>query len=408
MKVIIIGAGAAGLMAGKILKENGIDFVILEASDHVGGRAQTLKGNPHIELGPEFLHGKTPLTDELLERYKIPYYDMQFDYHLYENGKLTRVENFWGRVCEVISNIQVEKDLPFEEYLQKFDTHSEEDKKLTKSFVQGFDAADLNKISTKALSEMKDQVCEPSVRKMRRPLSGYGELMDKMADELSPYIKVNHAVERINWKKNQVTVSGESFEFTGEKLLNTVSVGVLKNQMISPRPETLDHFLNHIEMGQVVKIVAVMKPEFFQHFKDNAFPFISSPDMTFTAWWTSTPIHSNTITGWAGGENARKLSKLSNSEKMIVFIKELTEVTSIDLRDAIDTIHFHNWNDDPFFWGAYSYPAVSQGEKIETKTEFEETLYFAGEAFHEEFSGTIEGALLTGQRAAEKLSQSLR
>ena len=37
-KVLIIGAGAAGLAAGHALAQRGIDFQILEASDRIGGR----------------------------------------------------------------------------------------------------------------------------------------------------------------------------------------------------------------------------------------------------------------------------------------------------------------------------------------------------------------------------------
>ena len=48
-----------------------------------------------------------------------------------------------------------------------------------------------------------------------------------------------------------------------------------------------------------------------------------------------------------------------------------------------------------------------KGEKKETETDFEDTLYFAGEAFHSEMSGTIEGALLTGRDAAEKIYDRL-
>lgn len=42
--VLIIGAGAAGLFAGKVLADRGIDFRILEASDRYGGRVGKLEG----------------------------------------------------------------------------------------------------------------------------------------------------------------------------------------------------------------------------------------------------------------------------------------------------------------------------------------------------------------------------
>jgi monoamine oxidase len=58
--VAIIGAGFAGLAAGKRLAEAGLDVVILEATERVGGRAHTIhpySGLP-AELGPEYVHGE--------------------------------------------------------------------------------------------------------------------------------------------------------------------------------------------------------------------------------------------------------------------------------------------------------------------------------------------------------------
>ncbi|CAF5040453.1 unnamed protein product [Rotaria magnacalcarata] len=59
-RVVIIGAGIAGLSCAKYLIENGIDdFVILEAHDQIGGRCQTMQLLDHqLELGAESLHGE--------------------------------------------------------------------------------------------------------------------------------------------------------------------------------------------------------------------------------------------------------------------------------------------------------------------------------------------------------------
>jgi len=60
LKVVIIGAGAAGLAAAGRLIAEGCDVTILEARDRIGGRIHTVRqGWPMpLEAGPEFLHGK--------------------------------------------------------------------------------------------------------------------------------------------------------------------------------------------------------------------------------------------------------------------------------------------------------------------------------------------------------------
>ena len=69
MDVIIIGAGAAGLMAAKKLTDAGQKVCVLEARDRIGGRIYTLndKAFEHpAEAGPEYIHGNLKVTLTLL------------------------------------------------------------------------------------------------------------------------------------------------------------------------------------------------------------------------------------------------------------------------------------------------------------------------------------------------------
>lgn len=415
-EIIIIGAGAAGLMAAKTLSEKNISFEILEAGDRIGGRARTLEGEVPIELGPEFLHGETPVTDALMEEFNLAWYDLKFPYHVYLQGKLREVPDFFDRICDVFRSLDnIDSDIPFTDYLAHFDAHSFFDQKLARSFVQGFDAADLGKISTKALGEMKAQVCDPKMRKMRRPLKGYGELLSHIALPFRNRIRFSHEVSSVHWNEGKVIISGTSGEgktpFTMEapKIIITVSLGVLRNIDLSPLPASVKKFLGRTEMGHVVKLVAEMEAGFFHQFDDHNFPFIASPDHCFTAWWSTTPVHSNLVTAWSGGEKARKLEGKTREEMELVFTQELAALTNLcpaKLASMIKKFHAHDWVKDPHFLGAYSYPVVTRQKPVPPETEFSSTLYFAGEAFHEEFSGTIEGALLTGKECAEKISES--
>ena len=62
-KIIIVGAGASGLAAAKVLEQNNIDYIILEATNRYGGRLKkdtTLADFP-IDIGAEWLHS-APIT----------------------------------------------------------------------------------------------------------------------------------------------------------------------------------------------------------------------------------------------------------------------------------------------------------------------------------------------------------
>jgi phytoene dehydrogenase-like protein len=76
-EVIIIGAGASGIAAGRYFIDNALlskeQFLILEARDRIGGRTHTrydISDYP-LELGAEFIHGENAITHQFLNRYHL-------------------------------------------------------------------------------------------------------------------------------------------------------------------------------------------------------------------------------------------------------------------------------------------------------------------------------------------------
>jgi monoamine oxidase len=64
--VVVLGAGAAGVAA---LHEAGVDVIVLEARERIGGRVFTHRDRRTllpIELGAEFIHGEAPALVELI------------------------------------------------------------------------------------------------------------------------------------------------------------------------------------------------------------------------------------------------------------------------------------------------------------------------------------------------------
>jgi len=72
--IIIVGAGASGLIAARELLRHGKKVIVLEARDRIGGRIHTVHENSYyVEAGAEFIHGELPLTIGLLREYHIGY-----------------------------------------------------------------------------------------------------------------------------------------------------------------------------------------------------------------------------------------------------------------------------------------------------------------------------------------------
>jgi monoamine oxidase len=68
--VVVLGAGAAGLSAARALLEADIDVAVLEARERLGGRIWTHRDSETsvpIELGAEFIHGRAPELQRVLD-----------------------------------------------------------------------------------------------------------------------------------------------------------------------------------------------------------------------------------------------------------------------------------------------------------------------------------------------------
>src|SRR5260221_1516869 len=121
--VVIIGAGVSGLSAASELRKSGLSILILEARDHVGGRAHT-RHEPDlsapIELGAEFIHGRVPETFELLHEEGKAALDTSGAHWTLRNGKLVRnTEDLFSAIQAALerSNVLKEPDVSFETWL---------------------------------------------------------------------------------------------------------------------------------------------------------------------------------------------------------------------------------------------------------------------------------------------------
>jgi NADPH-dependent 2,4-dienoyl-CoA reductase/sulfur reductase-like enzyme len=100
-RVLVIGAGAAGLAAARHLAGAGIDVSVLEARDRIGGRVWTRRvdGLPvPVEMGAEFLHGETRALDQEIEAAGLLALDIAGRRWASRAGQLSLLDDFWERL----------------------------------------------------------------------------------------------------------------------------------------------------------------------------------------------------------------------------------------------------------------------------------------------------------------------
>jgi monoamine oxidase len=108
------------------------------------------------------------------------------------------------------------------------------------------------------------------------------------------------------------------------------------------------------------------------------------------------------LVAWAGGPKAERLTRLSESRLISEALRGLQSI--FGRVPAPRAVLVHDWRRDPFAHGAYSYVRVGgEGAREELAAAVADTLFFAGEATDPEESGTVAGALRSGQRAAREI-----
>ena len=418
--VIVIGAGASGLMAAWEFVQSGKHTAVIEAKDYIGGRIHTIQDANFelpVELGAEFVHGNLELTKLILKKAGVETYPVKGDIWQNEDQSLDEQNDF----IEDFSALQkkfkeVKEDIGVAEFFEKHLQGKEfEELRFTlKNYVEGYYAADTGKASTFAL---KEELTHSDDQQFRVE-GGYKKLVDylnRQCEEKGVQFFLSQPVKEIQWKKDEVNVITAQGNFSARKILITVPVGVLQSETIrfSPAIPGIIEASKKLGFGPVVKTLlqfdkAFWKNKEFTQGKDlDKLSFIFSK-ATIPTWWTYHPKNVAMLTGWSGGPHANDLKDLSRKEILGKALESLSEIFTIDinkLQQLLRGWHVANWVDDPYSCGGYSYDVVNGNKIKQIITEpTEDTLYFAGEGLYVGPEiGTVEAALYMGMDTAHKM-----
>ena len=417
--VLVVGAGAAGLIAALELALAGRKVAVLEAGEKAGGRMKTIysaQGVP-IELGAEFVHGNLPITKELAQKAAILMYEVKGSIWQHKDGKLQKQEDFiedypvlqkkWKDLLHDISVKEfLENHLAGDEY--------EELRFSLQNYVEGYYAADISKAS---LFAMREELTEGDEEQYRLE-GGYAELVGYLERECKKKgveFFFGQPVLQLHWQAGTVEAVTTSASFSAAKALVTVSIGVLQKEGInfSPSLGKKAEAAKMLGYGHVVKTNFVFEKAFWkekEHTDNNDLSklnFLFSEE-TIPTWWTRQPKDLPLLTGWLGGPKAEALSSLDEDSLLAKGLLSLGAIFGKDaifLHQLLQEKHLYNWSADPYFEGAYSY-AVINGEAYmkEILQPVDNTLYFAGEGLHNGPEiGTVEAALQSGRAVAQEL-----
>ena len=428
--VIVIGAGAAGLMAAGELLEAGLRVTLLEARDRVGGRIWTRREPAvavPIELGAEFIHGQAPVTQQLLERAGGALIETADQHFALEQGQLKPREGDFPHILAAIkrSRALAPADMSFDEFL---DQHlaallTPAQRRYARMMAEGFDAADTARASARAIVEewTGDTL---GGGPQSRPREGYESLLRALMARLTGerlHLKLQAPVSRMQFARGSVEVTGEfcgrSFTLEAPRALVALPLGVLQQRpgapgavQFHPALEAKRAALAGLVSGPVIKLQLLFASAFWERLHGGRYRdagFFHAPEAEFPTFWTPAPARAPLLVAWAGGPQAQRLATGSSpadlARKAIASLERLFG-RDVELFSELRACYYHDWQQDPYARGAYSYVTVgAQPARAALAQPVEDTLFFAGEATDEEEGGTVAGALQSGQRAAREI-----
>jgi monoamine oxidase len=394
----------------------------------MGGRIRTVhnsKLDVPIELGAEFVHGRPEVTWKLLRQAGLLAYDLPFAHRRRRRGRLVEVPDINRELSKAMGGLAHlgSDDQSFADYLrhQRSRRSTAEAKRFAIHFVQGFDAADPERISAKSLAAEQEGIGDVENETQFRLVRGYGALIDYLRRSLDPKrveIRLRLPVSEIHWRKSSVEVRSSQSRATvrATRALITLPLGVLQIPpempgavRFSPDIAAWRDTASQLASGSVVKAVLQFRQPFWEErdeLRDTA--FLHDPDALFPTWWTMRPLRAPVLTAWAGGPKAVALAAISKAQLQRAAIESSAKLFGIAprrLEGLIEHFHFHDWGSDPWARGAYSYVTVGgMTARSRLSKPIENTLFFAGEAL--DTSGqasTVAGALASGQRAARQM-----
>jgi len=439
-RVLVLGAGMAGLAAGLKLTELGYDVTILEARTRPGGRVHTLREPFSDGLYAEAGAGRLPSTHGLTQAY-VKRYGLKLDpfwptsggevflwrgrrQALPHNGdpdlsalqvNLTpreRAVGFGGLSKLYLDPLEAEigalpfdgwpfpnfpkyKDVSYAAYLKAQGASSD----AIQYLCGGFENDSVLDYAHDGLSHAA------SLSKIR---GGNDLLPAAMAAELSGRIRYGAEVVRIDQSASGVTVGyrtagGLRLE-SAERVICTLPFTILRDIEVSPGVSAgKAEAIRNLYMGPVARVFVQTRTRFWEKDKLNGFATVDQP-MEVWSPTNGQPGRRGIVMSYIYEDLAKTYSALPPAEQ-IERTLSLYEQVHPGIRQEVETATTWSWLSEKYNKGAYLVAPPGSFARLAHTATIEGRLHFAGE-HTSPWPGWIQGALHSGLRTADEVARA--
>eukprot|EP01080_Neovahlkampfia_damariscottae_P012157 gene12157-5647_t len=428
--VIIIGAGIAGISAGNQLKNFGYKVKILEARKRTGGRILTKstykngKLSTSIDMGAMIITGTigNPVST-ICEQMKLKLHVIDTKNQIFDfDGKRISheiddsVEKNFNKFLDEISENRRDNFQSLGETLknridQYLETIQDKERKGQEKRLFGWHIAnleygcgtDLLPVSLKHwdqddIHELDGDHCFVK--------EGYTAMVDEYSQNLD--IELNQIVYKIENFKNGVKVHTNQGIYSGDVVLVTVPLSVLKNQTIEfspPLPKWKISTIDNLGFGLLNKVTLYFSKPFWDTKLDYLGYLNSERRGEFYLMWNMYHVCDRPVlVALVAGKAAYEIENESDEYVQKKMMKALRKMYGEKIPEP-NKIFKTSWNLDPFAGGSYSFIKLGSkgGIEYDIMSQRVNKIFFAGEATCKEHPSTVLGGLLSGFRAAGQI-----
>jgi monoamine oxidase len=415
--IVIVGAGAAGLMAARELGRAAKRVTILEARERCGGRIQPLPAAQFgykADGGAEFIHGEAPITRGLLRQAglsSLPVHGARWNV---ENGTFSRDERpdpHMDTLHEVLAKLT--SDMSVAAFLRQYFAGPEFTplRHTIVRMVEGYDAADPERASVLAL---RDEWMNSGRSMQARIVGGYRGLIDFLATECRKQgadIHFNSPVNAIEASDGGALVRcADGSRHAGDAAILTVPLPLVQEIVLPPPMREKVAAAADIGFGNVIKILLSFKTRWWTagKGKDLSELLFLLSDEAVPVWWTQHPAERPVLTGWLAGPRTTGMAERSENELVELGLASLAAIFGLSvqqLKQDMIAARAINWANDPFARGAYSYAMLkTRSAQSELASWDGGAVLLSGEALYRgPDMGTVEAALASGLETARTI-----
>lgn len=398
-RIVVVGAGAAGIGAGLRLREAGADFTILEARDRLGGRAHSdtrfpaafdlgcswlWQGsrNPWVthagDLGfdlvpddhaPSLVFGERPAEPSEFDRYRR---DRAAAFAAVEADGEGRA------VSEVVA-----PSGPFARLLEN-------------SLGPWMMGAETSAVSTAEWGGAESRETDLLVP------AGLGSLVSAVGQGLP--VELETPVTAIDWSDRPLRVVTPRGTLEADRVIVSVPVGVLARQGIAftpGLPDAVEEALSGLPMGLLAKVAYAFDRDVFG--LSGTTHVMDASAGTQHPLWIAAPHGAPMAMGLYGGDLAWDLEKAGEDAALAWGLDALAAIFGSAIRGRVALSRASRWGGDPWAYGSYSVARPGCHRlRGALDAPFDDRLFIAGEAWRSQGDAAlVDGAYRSGRAAAE-------